>query len=66
MGGSQTVYWIIDADGRSKDTNEVVGHAVILKASGSAMNPAPTVVPVLAGDGATMAGGTRIYYFQNN
>jgi hypothetical protein len=66
MGGAQTIYWIIEPDGRAKDVNEVVGQAVILKSVGSVQNPVPIVVPVWSADGNVMEAGKRLYYFQNN
>jgi hypothetical protein len=68
MGGNQTIFWIIESDGRKREINDVVGHAVILKSVGSVLDPAPNVVPVWAADGQVFApgGSKRMYYLQNN
>ena len=66
MGGAQTIYWIIEAEGRARDVNEVVGQAVIIKATGSIQNSTPIVVPIWSADGNVMEAGKRLYYFQNN
>ncbi|KAK5189081.1 hypothetical protein LTR96_011241 [Exophiala xenobiotica] len=68
MGGGQIIYWMIEP-GRKDKTNEVVGHATIIKGAGSIPNPAPVVVPVWAGDQVVdkkmMDGGKPLYYFRN-
>ena len=67
MGGKISVAWLIETDARKKkDVNVVVGHAQLLKAVGSVLNPQPSVVQVLRGDGKAMGekGFKCMYYMQ--
>lgn len=66
-GGNISVAWLLEADVRKKkEVGVVVGHAQLLRAVGSVLNPKPSVVQVFRGDGRAMGdkGFKCMYYLQ--
>jgi hypothetical protein len=66
LGGSYTVYWMINPNAKDAKPDDRVGWGVAIQKGIS--NPPYTVVPVWRADGGDLGktGRKRLYYFQNN